>query len=109
MGLIGLLMTSLMNGITTHLMKPEEFVMRPIRWLRAISMTRSEQSCAPNFAYGLCVDRTTPEERSTLDLECWKIALNGAEAIHPSTIKRFVEAKFAEVRGAWRRRWADQI
>ena len=92
MGLIGLLMTSLMNGITIHLMRPEEFVMRPIRWLRAISVTRSEHSCAPNFAYGLCVDRTTAEDRAALDLACWKTALNGAEAIHPSTIKRFVEA-----------------
>ena len=92
MGLIGLLMTSLMNGLTTHLMKPEEFVMRPVRWLRAISMTRSAHSCAPNFAYGLCVDRISAEDRASLDLGCWKVALNGAEAIHPSTIERFTNA-----------------
>ena len=92
MGLIGVLMTSLMNGLTTHLMKPEEFVMRPVRWLRAISMTRSAHSCAPNFAYGLCVDRISAEDRASLDLGCWKVALNGAEAIHPSTIERFTNA-----------------
>ena len=92
MGLIGVLMTSLMNGLTTHLMRPEEFVMRPVRWLRAISMTRSAHSCAPNFAYGLCVDRISAEDRISLDLECWKVALNGAEAIHPSTIDRFTKA-----------------
>ena len=92
MGLIGVVMTSLMSGLTTHLMKPEEFVMRPLRWLRAISMTRSAHSCAPNFAYGLCVERTTEEDRAALDLSSWKIALNGAETIHPDTIERFTEA-----------------
>ena len=92
MGLIGVVMTSLMNGITTHLMTPQEFVMRPIRWLQAISRTRAEHSCAPNFAYGLCVDRTTEEDRASLDLSSWKTALNGAEAIHPRTIERFIEA-----------------
>ena len=92
MGLIGLVMTSLMNGITTHLMTPQEFVMRPIRWLQAISRTGAEHSCAPNFAYGICVDRTTEEDRSSLDLSAWKVALNGAETIHPRTIERFIEA-----------------
>jgi acyl-CoA synthetase (AMP-forming)/AMP-acid ligase II len=91
MGLIGMVMTSLVSGITANLMAPEEFVMRPIRWLRAISKTRSEYSGGPNFSFSLCVERTSPEERAELDLSCWKIALNGAEAIHPSTIERFVE------------------
>ena len=92
MGLIGLVLTSLVNGITAHLMAPEEFVMRPIRWLRAISRTRSAHSGGPNFAYSLCVQRTSPEERAELDLSCWKTAVNGAEAIHPQTIERFIEA-----------------
>ncbi len=91
MGLIGMVMTSLVSGITANLMAPEEFVMRPIRWLRAISKTRSEYSGGPNFSFSLCVERTSPEERAELDLSCWKIALNGAEAIQPRTIERFVE------------------
>ena len=92
MGLIGLVMTSLVNGITANLMAPEEFVMRPVRWLRAISRTRSEHSGGPNFAFNLCVERTTPEDRAELDLRCWKSAMNGAEAVRPETIERFVEA-----------------
>jgi len=92
MGLIGLVMTSLVNGITANIMAPEEFVMRPLRWLKAISETRSEHSGAPNFAFQLCVDRTTPEEREGLDLSCWKSAMNGAETIRPATLRNFLDA-----------------
>ena len=92
MGLIGLVMTSLMNGITAHIMAPEEFVMRPLRWLQAISSTRAAHSGGPNFAFELCVERTTPEEREGLDLSCWKSAMNGAEPIRPESIDRFIEA-----------------
>ena len=91
MGLIGLVMTSLVNGITANIMAPEEFVMRPIRWLKAISDTRSAHSGGPNFAFELCVDRTTPAEREGLDLSCWQSAMNGAEVIRPETILRFVK------------------
>jgi acyl-CoA synthetase (AMP-forming)/AMP-acid ligase II len=92
MGLLGLVMSSVVNGITTHLMAPEEFVMHPLRWLKAISLTRASHSGGPNFAFDICVDRTTPEQREGLDLSCWKSAMNGAEPIRPESIERFLEA-----------------
>lgn len=92
MGLIGLVMTSLVNGITAHIMAPEQFVMRPIRWLQAISLHRAAHSGGPNFAFELCVSRTSEEDRKDLDLSCWLSAINGAEPIGPGTIRRFLDA-----------------
>ena len=73
-------------------MEPESFVMRPIRWLRAISNTGAVYSGGPCFAYDLCVDRVDEDDRSSLDLSSWRFAFNGAEPIRPSTLARFQAA-----------------
>ena len=53
----------------------------------------SDDQCgAPNFAYDLCVDRTTPEQRADLDLSRWRVAFNVAETVRPETLDRFAEA-----------------
>ncbi len=47
---------------------------------------------APNFAYDLCVAKTTPEEREGLDLSAWRVAFNGAEPVQYASLRRFEEA-----------------
>ncbi|MDB4989461.1 MAG: acyltransferase protein [Myxococcaceae bacterium] len=73
------------------LMPPLHFVQRPFRWLRAISRFRATWGGAPNFAYELCLQKITAEERDTLDLSCWECAFNGAEPIRAETVRRFAE------------------
>ncbi len=90
-GLIEGLMVPLYNGIPCYVMCPMSFVQKPFRWLQAISRYRATNSCGPNFAYDLCVRKTTPEQRATLDLSCWRSASNAAEPIHKKTLERFVE------------------
>src|SRR5205807_9200504 len=63
-----------------------------IRWLQAISNARATVSGGPNFAYDLCVRKITPEQKATLDLSSWTIAVNGAEPVRSETLERFVEA-----------------
>ena len=92
MGLIGGVIQSLYCGGASTLFSPVSFVQRPIRWLQTISDTRAVISGAPNFAYELCVEKTTPEQRALLDLSCWQVAFNGAEPIRPETLDRFAEA-----------------
>ena len=46
----------------------------------------------PNFAYDLCVEKTTTEQRSELDLSRWSVAFNGAEPVRPDTLDRFADA-----------------
>lgn len=90
MGLIGNLLQAFYLGVRCVLMSPQAFVANPIRWLEAISRYRGTTSGAPNFAYDLCVLRTTAEQRQGLDLSCWKVAFNGAEPVRKHTLDRFV-------------------
>ncbi|MGW6533304.1 beta-ketoacyl synthase N-terminal-like domain-containing protein [Streptomyces venezuelae] len=89
MGLIANLLLSLHWGARLVYMPPEAFLQDPARWLRALSDFGGTFSCAPNFAYELCVRRTRPEDRAGLDLSGWRIALNAAEPIRADTLERF--------------------
>lgn len=90
MGLIDGIIQPLYTGFPAFLMSPTSFLQQPIRWLQAISHYRATHSGGPNFAYGLCVKKTTPEQRKNLDLSCWLTAYNGAEPIRPATLKEFI-------------------
>jgi amino acid adenylation domain-containing protein len=92
MGLIGNVLHPLYVGAQCILMSPAAFMRRPLSWLEAISRKRATTSGGPNFAYDLCVRRSTPAERATLDLTSWAVAFNGAEPVRRATLERFAEA-----------------
>jgi len=94
MGLTNGIIQPVYKGRPCYLMPPASFLMRPIRWLQAISRYKATISGGPNFAYELCTRRITPEQRETLDLSSWDVAYNGAEPVRADTMKRFV-ATFA--------------
>jgi len=89
MGLIGAGLGSMVIGFPLVLMSPLTFLARPVRWLEAISRQRGTLSAAPNFAYEICANKLTDEELAGLDLSCWRMACNGAEAVSPVTLERF--------------------
>jgi acyl-CoA synthetase (AMP-forming)/AMP-acid ligase II len=91
MGLVGALVTALAHPAPLALMKPEEFVARPARWLQAISRYRATISAAPNFAYEIAVERVKDDELQGVDLSSWLLALDGAEPVSASTLSRFYE------------------
>ena len=91
MGLIGGILEPLYSGSPMTLMPPAAFLQRPFRWLEAISRTRATISGAPNFAYDLCMQKITPEQRSSLDLSHWDLAFVAAEPVRYETLKRFAE------------------
>jgi len=90
MGLVGCVLVAMAHPADLTLLPPELFVARPAAWLRAITRWRATVSPAPNFAYALCADRVTDEERAELDLSSWRVALNGAEPVTPEVLRRFV-------------------
>ncbi|WPB81915.1 amino acid adenylation domain-containing protein [Archangium violaceum] len=92
MGLIGGILQPLYRDIPTVLMSPLFFLQRPLNWLEAISRHGGTVSGGPNFAYELCIRKTTPEQRAALDLRGWEVAFCGAEPIRPETLDRFAEA-----------------
>ncbi|MFI9503289.1 AMP-binding protein [Nocardia sp. NPDC052566] len=77
------------SGTRAVLMAPSTFVKNPVRWLDAVTKYRGTHSGAPNFAFDLCVDRTTPEQRAALDLSSWRVISSGAEAVRKATSQRF--------------------
>jgi acyl transferase domain-containing protein/acyl-CoA synthetase (AMP-forming)/AMP-acid ligase II/acyl carrier protein len=76
------------------LMPSFAFVQRPVRWLQAMSKYQASTTGGPNFAYDLCVRKSSPAERAALDLSHWNMALNGAEPIRAATLDSFA-ATFA--------------
>lgn len=103
LGLLFGVLHPLYRGVPAVLMSPLDFVQRPFRWLQALSRYGGSTTGGPNFAYDLCVRKVTPEERQTLDLSHWNMALNGAEPVRAETLDRFVET-FAPCgfrRAAW--------
>jgi acyl-CoA synthetase (AMP-forming)/AMP-acid ligase II len=91
MGLVGVVLQAAYSGMRATLMSPLHFLQRPVRWLQAISRYRSHTSGAPNFAYDLCVRKTTPEQCEGLDLSSWRVAFNGSEPVRAATLERFAE------------------
>ena len=89
MGLIGGILQPIYMGLLNILISPVSFLQKPFRWLNLISKYRASISGGPNFAYDLCVNKITPEQRDTLDLSCWGLAFNGAEPVREETIERF--------------------
>ena len=90
-GLIEGLLMPLAHGMSVYLMSPFSFVQDPVRWLNAIHRYRASHSSGPNFAFDLCVRKTTPEQRARLDLSCWRRANIAAEPIRSATVDRFLE------------------
>jgi acyl carrier protein len=94
MGLIGAWLGSLYYAMLLVVMPPLSFLARPERWLWAIHRYRGTLSASPNFGYEYCLKRLEDEDLEGLDLNCWRAAFNGAEAISPDTLQQF-ESRFA--------------
>lgn len=85
MGLVGAILTPLACGFPTTLMHPAAFLQRPRRWLDLIASRRATFSGAPNFAYDLCAEKA----ETNADLSAWRVAVNGAEPVSATTLRRF--------------------
>ncbi len=89
MGLIGAWFGSLYHACPLVLMSPLSFLTNPSRWLWMIHKYRGTLSAAPNFAYGLCLNKLQNKDIKGLDLSSWRFAFNGAEPVSPQTIRQF--------------------
>jgi FkbH-like protein len=92
MGLIVMALQSIYVGARCVLIPSAGFLQRPFCWLQALSRYKGTISGGPNFAYDLCVQRVTQEEKETLDLRAWDLAVNGAEPVRHRTLERFAKA-----------------
>jgi amino acid adenylation domain-containing protein/thioester reductase-like protein len=92
LGVLTCLLQPIFSGFATTMMSTVSFVRSPLSWLQAISDERGTFAGGPNFAFDLCVRKTTAEQRAALDLSSWDRAFNGAEPVRPDTLREFAEA-----------------
>ncbi len=90
MGLIGLLMTPMLNGFELVLAAPQDFLAAPSSWLEWISEYRGTITAGPNFSYALAARAL--RRAGALDLSSWRLALNGAETVDPNAVEAFCAA-----------------
>ena len=89
MGLIGSWLVSLYHGLPITVLSPLDFLVRPERWLWALSDSAGSLCPAPNFAFELCVRKIGDESLEGVDLAPWRVAINAGEPVLPATLRRF--------------------
>ncbi|UDY35758.1 fatty acyl-AMP ligase [Dermatobacter hominis] len=91
MGLVGLLTIPMTRD--THLVQgaPQDFLAKPIRWMRWLTEFHGTASAGPNFSYALAA-RALKRTDEQLELSQVRMFLNGAEPIDAPTFRRFLEA-----------------
>ncbi len=89
-GLVDGLLEPLYNGTPCYIISPITFIKYPILWLKAIDRYRATHTQAPNFAYQRCIEKSTPEHLTDLDLSSMRVASNGAEPVRRETVLGFI-------------------
>ena len=89
MGLIGGLLSALRARGDLLLLRPFQFVARPVDWLVALTQSRATVTIAPNFALAQCLQRVPEAALAQLDLSAVQLALLGSETIHPQILRQF--------------------
>lgn len=91
MGLLLGIVLPIVTGATGSVFDPLAFIQRPVRWLRELARQPCTYTAAPNFAFGYAAKRVKQADREALDLSGVKAMLNGAEPVHPRTVRLFIE------------------
>ena len=96
MGLIMGVCAPAVTGCEAVLTSPLAFLAKPASWMQLMAQNPLCFSGAPNFAFELAVRRTSDVDMQGLDLSRAHAILSGAERVHSSTVKRFIDrfAKF---------------
>jgi len=87
MGLIGCFITPVTRQADLRLMRPDQFMWDPARWIECFATAR--HTAAPPFAYAYAARRVDPSRLEGLDLSGWKTAIVGAEPIDPNSLEAF--------------------
>ena len=93
MGLIGCLVTPVVDGSDVWLLTPEEFVQRPLRYLRCFAAPPAgpgaELTAMPSFGLQYVARRVRPDALAGLDLSGWRAVIVGAERVAADALERF--------------------
>ena len=91
MGLIGALLSPVVSTMTGWMMRPEQFIGSPARWLEGFGRFGAEMTACPNFGFGYVAKRVRPEQLEGFDFSGWRLVIVGAERIDTGTMARFLD------------------
>jgi fatty-acyl-CoA synthase len=91
MGLLACLMTIARQG-DLWLMRPDQFIRDPARWLSCLGPGQAAHAGAPSFGYGYVARRVRPEQWAALDLSGWRTAMVGGEVVDAGALRAFAAA-----------------
>lgn len=94
MGLVGFVLSPVLERIPVTFLPTPMFVRNPTSWLDTIHKRRGTITFAPNFGYALATQRATRQQLAKWDLSCVRVFGCGAEPIHAATMRAFA-AKFS--------------
>jgi acyl-CoA synthetase (AMP-forming)/AMP-acid ligase II len=83
------LLTPMCGSGSVRLMRPDQFVRSPLRWLRCFA-EGATITAAPLFGYRYVVRRVKPSMLQGLDLSGFRAAIVGGERVDPSVISDFL-------------------
>ena len=89
--LVGHVLGPVYYGYESTLMSPMEFLLKPVRWLRAMSHYKIANTACPNFGYEYSARRIKLEDCEGLDLSNWLVAGNGGEPVLQQTMEVFIK------------------
>ncbi len=89
MGLIGVLFQAMTRQRDLQLMRPDQFIRDPLRWLKAAA--NSEHTASPSFGLVYTSRRLKPEDLGDIDLSRLRTLVVGAEPINPAHLRAFTD------------------
>ncbi len=89
MGFIGCLLFTVSAQGDLWLLRPDQFIRDPARWLECFDRGRATHSAAPSFAFAYVARKVKPERLAGLDLSGWQSVIVGAERVDAAALGRF--------------------
>ena len=89
MGLVGCMIVPMVNQSDVWVMRPDQFIRDPVRWLECFGRRGATLTAAPNFGFGYAIKRLTDEDLEGMDFSRWRGAIIGAERLDPEVLGRF--------------------
>jgi acyl-CoA synthetase (AMP-forming)/AMP-acid ligase II len=86
MGLISLLM-GIANQGSFYLMRPDQFIRDPLRWIR--TMSGLQHTVSPSFGLDYAARRLSPEDVAGVDLTSLRSLVTGAECVDLAALHAF--------------------
>lgn len=87
MGLVGCLLTAVVHQLDLWIMRPEQFLRRPVRYLQALSSARF--TAMPAFGLEFVAKRVAPSALDGVDLGGCEAVVVGAERVRPWVLDAF--------------------